>query len=157
MSTANEVKLRQIARDTARELITSGNGQIADRLVLTTEGGFDMGGWSEGPLADRILEALRKATQADTWVDRVRLAIGLAKPAEPFDPDSVFRQVMYLTEEVELLRKLEKLTQLLSFVGGAVIVRNSERMLRAQVNSSWWQWLVAVSRELKDLRARRPA
>lgn len=42
------------------DLFRNGAGQEADRLVLTSKDGRDLGGWSRGPVRDVILRELRK-------------------------------------------------------------------------------------------------
>jgi hypothetical protein len=57
--------LDQIAERITTELFTNGQGQHADRLVLTQRLGSgaeaDLGGWCEGAIRDRLLHALREA------------------------------------------------------------------------------------------------
>lgn len=45
-------------------LFTNWNGTRASRLVLMSEDGVDLGGWSFGPARDRMLDVLRGAWSA---------------------------------------------------------------------------------------------
>ncbi len=49
---------RALAEQIAADLMTNPGG-TADRLVLTSQDGRDMGGWARGPLEDRIEQLLR--------------------------------------------------------------------------------------------------
>lgn len=42
------------------DLFTSGSGERAHRLVLTTTGGRNVGGWSKQAVIDRLREAATK-------------------------------------------------------------------------------------------------
>jgi hypothetical protein len=59
--------LKQIAERLTNELFTNGQGQHADRLVLTQRLGSgaeaDLGGWCERAVRDRILSALQSLAQ----------------------------------------------------------------------------------------------
>lgn len=46
------------AESIVARLFTAGNGEAADRLVLTSEDGRDLGGWGRGPVLDLIVDAL---------------------------------------------------------------------------------------------------
>ena len=56
---------RLLAELIARDLFENGNHQIADRLVLTSENGHDLGGWCESAVVDRIFESLIAEKQND--------------------------------------------------------------------------------------------
>lgn len=53
-----EIAIRLLAEHIAADLMTNPGG-AADRLVLTSQDGRDMGGWARGPLTDRIEMLLR--------------------------------------------------------------------------------------------------
>jgi hypothetical protein len=52
----NDATVAKLAERIARDLFTNGQGQCAQRLVLTvdTPEKRDLGGWSFGPAVDRI-------------------------------------------------------------------------------------------------------
>lgn len=56
----------QVAERIARSLFTNGQGQRAQRLVLTVDGPplRDLGGWCERAVVDRIAEALAQSAAA---------------------------------------------------------------------------------------------
>jgi hypothetical protein len=55
-------KHRQLAEAIAEDLFVNGCGDVAERLVLTVDSApkRDLGGWSKGPLTDRIELLLRR-------------------------------------------------------------------------------------------------
>lgn len=50
----NNKKLQELADKAAKDLFTNGNGDKADRLVLTSKNGRDLGGWCETVVSDHI-------------------------------------------------------------------------------------------------------
>jgi hypothetical protein len=51
----------QVAQWIADYLFVNGQGQEADRLVLTTKEGKDLGGWCKRAVVDRIVDNLRES------------------------------------------------------------------------------------------------
>lgn len=47
-----------LAERIAHEIFVNGSGEEADRLVLTSRAGRDLGGWCKGVIADKINEVL---------------------------------------------------------------------------------------------------
>lgn len=56
-----EKEIQQLAAEIAADLFTDGNGEPAERLVLTRHNGRSLGGWGEEPVRDRIAGRLREA------------------------------------------------------------------------------------------------
>lgn len=74
----------QLAAKIAADLFTNGQGRHADRLVLTDKHGHDLGGWGEGPAADRIAGLLLPALAA------------LLDPAPPNQQESMMDDLAFL-------------------------------------------------------------
>jgi len=55
----------QIAERIVDYLFVNGQGQQAERLVLTSCEGKNLGGWSRGPVRDIIVKAIREAKPND--------------------------------------------------------------------------------------------
>jgi len=55
----SEAELLQLATAIADELFTNGQGQRAERLVLTSRFGSDLGGWCQRAVIDVIARQLR--------------------------------------------------------------------------------------------------
>lgn len=58
-----ERQIKQLAAEIARDLFTNGFNERADRLVLTSKNGRDLGGWGEPMVRDRIADKLREAVK----------------------------------------------------------------------------------------------
>ncbi len=54
------MKSDEIAARIVADIMVNGIGQKADRLVLVTDHGINLGGWGKLPLADRIAGILAK-------------------------------------------------------------------------------------------------
>lgn len=76
-------KMEQLADALVEELFQTGHGDKADRLVLTTTAGRNLGGWGKKPIRDRILIALRAVAEGRP----ARRTI--TTPAHIFDPEGV--------------------------------------------------------------------
>ena len=59
----SSTRLLALADACAAELMVNGMGQKAERLVLISRNGRDLGGWGRLPLRDRILAAMQKTKQ----------------------------------------------------------------------------------------------
>lgn len=57
-----ELEYVQIAERIVKELFINGQGSKADRLVLTTSDGRDLGGWCERAVVDVIVNGLKEAS-----------------------------------------------------------------------------------------------
>lgn len=55
-------RLERIAHKVAKALFTSGVGEVAERLVLTSLDNRDLGGWGINPVRNLIHKALLEAT-----------------------------------------------------------------------------------------------
>lgn len=55
----------ELAAKIAEDLFTNGVNEKADRLVLTSEDGRDLGGWSKSAATQRIHDLLEEAREGD--------------------------------------------------------------------------------------------
>ena len=74
---------RLLAERIARDLFTNGQGEHADRLVLVVAGvSYDLGGWCESAVVDRIVMALTHPLQPLTRRAEPRSAPSLSREIE---------------------------------------------------------------------------
>jgi len=59
MTDRNEAQ--RIAAQIAEDLFVNGMGEVADRLVLTSKEGRDLGGWGRLAVVDRIADGILRA------------------------------------------------------------------------------------------------
>jgi len=64
-NTDREWKDLQTAQWIAESLFVNGQGEQADRLVLTSADGKDLGGWCRRAVVDQIMKTLDEVRQVD--------------------------------------------------------------------------------------------
>jgi hypothetical protein len=60
----SEARIVSAATECVNQLFINGQGQRAERLVLTSQDGRDLGGWGRGPVIDHVVEAIEAAEAA---------------------------------------------------------------------------------------------
>jgi hypothetical protein len=51
---------RQIANEIVEQLFTNGFGNVAERLVMLSANGRNLGGWSQDAVRDQVLKVLEE-------------------------------------------------------------------------------------------------
>lgn len=63
-------RCRPLAEQIASDLFTNGEGNRAERLVMLSKDGHDLGGWCYASVVERVCEALTRTTKSTNQIPK---------------------------------------------------------------------------------------